>query len=316
MGTEVLVLGGGPDSEREVSLWSSKAVAESLESLGRFRVRYEVIGRLTAQELKRLPGEVIFPVLHGGWGEGGPLQDLLEADGRAFVGCGPRAARVAMDKMATKMAAAKVGIATAPAAIFNPNDVGCPIAMPVVIKPIHEGSSVGVHIVRTDTDLPRAHEAVRQDQARHPGRVYMIEQAILGGRELTVGVLDSQVLAPIEIIPAVAFYDYAAKYTSDDTKYQVAPNLPAGVTETIQQAAAKLCREVGVRHLARVDFILDKQGQAWLLEVNTMPGFTSHSLLPMAAKHAGLSFADLCARLVELAKRDHAQAKVKHGRIA
>src|SRR5262249_15419059 len=109
----------------------------------------------------------------------------------------------------------------------------------------------------------------------------------------------------------VAFYDYAAKYTSDETKYQVAPTLPAGVSEQISQAATLLCRAMGVRHLARVDFILDKQGAPWLLEVNTMPGFTSHSLLPMAAKHAGMSFAVLPNGLVELALRDHGAAAGK-----
>jgi D-alanine-D-alanine ligase len=311
MGTEVLVLGGGPDAEREVSLWSSKAVADALTSLGRYRVRYEVIGKLTTPQLAKLPGEVIFPVLHGGWGEGGPLQDLLEADGRAFVGCGPSAARLAMDKLATKMAAAKAGIPTAPSAIFNPTDDGCPLPYPVVVKPTHEGSSVGVHFVRTPDQWPRTHAAVVKDQKEHPGRVYMIEHAILGGRELTVGLLDNQTLAPIEIIPAVAFYDYAAKYTSDETKYQVAPTLPAGVTEQISQAATLLCRAMGVRHLARVDFIFDKQDTPWLLEVNTMPGFTSHSLLPMAAKHAGMSFAELSNRLVELALRDQGAAAGK-----
>src|ERR1051325_10902965 len=149
MGTEVLVLGGGPEAEREVSLWSSKAVAEALTSLGRYRVRYEVIGKLTSAQLKSLPGEVVFPVLDGWWVEGGPLQDLLEVDGRAFVGCGPTAARLAMDKLATKMMAAKAGVLTAASAVFNRDDEGCPLPFPVVVKPVHEGSSVGVHFVRT-----------------------------------------------------------------------------------------------------------------------------------------------------------------------
>src|SRR5688572_1645537 len=107
---EVLVLGGGPDSERQVSLWSSQGVADALKGLGRYRVRYEVIGRLTQRELAAMSGDVVFPVLHGGWGEGGGLQDLLEADGRAYVGSRPHAARLAMDKMATKMGAARVGV--------------------------------------------------------------------------------------------------------------------------------------------------------------------------------------------------------------
>ncbi|HYE62282.1 MAG TPA: D-alanine--D-alanine ligase [Phycisphaerales bacterium] len=302
---DVLVLGGGPDSERQVSLWSSQGVADALKGLGTYRVRYEVIGRLTQAELSGLPGDVIFPVLHGGWGEGGGLQDLLERDGRAYVGCRPQAARLAMDKLATKAAAWRVDVRTQEAAVFNAADEGCPFEAPVVVKPVHEGSSVGVHFVRSPGEWAGVRERVMSEQREHPGRVHMIERAVLGGRELTVGMLDGKVLAPIEIIPKVAFYDFEAKYTSDDTKYVVEPELPAGVKQAIQGAAKQMWDALGARHLARVDFLLDKQGTPWLLEVNTMPGFTGHSLMPMAAKHAGLSYADLAAKLVELAVRDH-----------
>jgi D-alanine-D-alanine ligase len=132
----------------------------------------------------------------------------------------------------------------------------------------------------------------------------MIERAILGGRELTVGLIDGKALAPIEIKPAVAFYDYEAKYHSDDTRYLTDPDLPTGVKAAIQKYAERLFAELGCRHLARADFILDSSGEPWLLEINTMPGFTGHSLLPMAAGHAGLSFGALAAKLVELAMRD------------
>ncbi len=301
----VLVLGGGPDAERQVSLWSSQAVADALGASGSWDVRYEVIGRLSQAELAALPGDIVFPVLHGGWGEGGGLQDLLEADGRAYVGCRPRAARLAMDKLATKVAAAVAGVRSAQTAVFNPNDDGCPLDFPVVVKPVHEGSSVGVHFVPAAPDWPAVRDKVIAEQREQPGRVYMVERAVLGGRELTVGVLDGQVLAPIEIKPAVAFYDYEAKYTSDATKYEVNPPLPAGVKEQVQESAAKMWRALGARHLARVDFLLDASGVPWLLEVNTMPGFTSHSLLPMAAKDAGLSFAELVSKLVAMAVRDH-----------
>jgi D-alanine-D-alanine ligase len=132
----------------------------------------------------------------------------------------------------------------------------------------------------------------------------MVERAILGGRELTVGILDGAALPIIEIKPAVEFYDYHAKYHSDDTKYQTNPALPAGVAERLSQDAVRLGAAIGVRHLCRVDFILDAAGNPWLLEVNTMPGFTTHSLVPMAAKAAGLDFSALTARLVDLALRD------------
>jgi D-alanine-D-alanine ligase len=306
---EVLVLGGGPDSERQVSLWSSQGVADALAGLGQYRVRYEVIGRLTQRELSALPGEVVFPVLHGGWGEGGGLQDLLEQDGRPYVGCRPHAARTAMDKLATKIAAARAGVLTQDTAVFNPDDEGCAIEFPIVAKPVHEGSSVGVHFVREASEWASVRVKVIAEQREHVGRVYMVERAVLGGRELTVGMLDGEVLAPIEIIPKVAFYDFEAKYTSDDTKYIVEPDLPRGVKDVIQAAARRMWEAIGARHLARVDFLLDKGGTPWLLEVNTMPGFTSHSLLPMAAKHAGLSYAELASRLVEMAVRDGQAAR-------
>ncbi|MFZ4574589.1 MAG: D-alanine--D-alanine ligase family protein [Phycisphaerales bacterium] len=301
---EVLVLGGGPDAEREVSLVSSRAVFEALDASAGCKAHYQVIDRVSGAQLAEMPGRVIFPVLHGGFGEGGPLQDLLVADGRPFVGCGPSAARLAMDKLATKVAAARAGIPTLPCAVFNGADGGCPLPLPVVVKPVHEGSSVGVHFCHSEEEWSRAHANVLADQAIHPRRAYLIERALLGGRELTVGLLDGTALAPIEIRPAVAFYDYQAKYHSDETKYVPDPTLPAGVRDRIGSWSELLFRELGCRHLARADFILDAQGQAWLLEINTMPGFTGHSLLPMAAAHAGISFEGLARRLVDLAIRD------------
>ncbi|MDX2131308.1 MAG: D-alanine--D-alanine ligase [Planctomycetota bacterium] len=306
--TRVLVLGGGPDAEREVSLESSRCVAEALASLPGLTVHREVIARLTLPELRALPGEVIFPALHGPFGEGGPLQDLLELDARPFVGCRPHAARLAMDKVATKLAAARAGVPTAEALILNTADPACPMPPPVVVKPVHEGSSVGVHICRTHDDWSRARAAAVSDRAAHPARTYMVERAILGGREVTVGVLDGAAFAPVEIRPATEFYDYQAKYTRDDTTYVVDPDLPAGVSARLREHAVTLARAIGVRHLCRVDFLLDAASNPWLLEVNTMPGFTTHSLLPMGAQHAGLSFAALCHRLVQFAQRDHPAA--------
>ncbi len=302
--THVLVLGGGPDAERAVSLVSSAAVAAALAARPDCLVTYEVVGELTDRELAAMPGEVVFPALHGPWGEGGPLQDLLEAGGRPFVGCRAGAARTAMDKVASKLAASSAGIATKPAAVFSARDPGCPLPYPVVVKPVHEGSSVGVHFAPDAEAWKSTRARVCAELTEHPRRVYIVEEAVVGGRELTVGVLDGTPLDPIEIRPAVAFYDYDAKYHSDETQYTVAPVLPTGITAAVQGAAALLFRAIGCRHLARVDFLLDSSGRPWLLEINTMPGFTGHSLLPMAAAKAGLPFAALCARLVEFAARD------------
>ncbi|MGH7244519.1 MAG: D-alanine--D-alanine ligase family protein [Phycisphaerales bacterium] len=300
----VLVLGGGPDAERDVSLVSSKAVAAAIDRSGSFRANYQIIDRPNAAELKAMAGDVVFPVLHGGWGEGGPLQDLLEQDGRPFVGCRGPAARLAMDKLATKLLALSVGVPTQAGAAFNARDAACPFDYPVVLKPVHEGSSVGVHICRTRSDWDASVVKVVADVKQHPSRVYMVEKAVLGGSELTVGMLDGKPLPVIEIRPNVAFYDYEAKYHRNDTQYVVDPEMAADVKTSIQGYAKAMFDGLGARHLSRVDFLLDGSGKAWLLEVNTLPGFTDHSLLPMAANTQGLPMERLCASLVQMALRD------------
>ena len=300
---KVLVLGGGPDSEREVSLLSSQGVADALTRAGH-QVRREVIDRIGVDELRALGGDVIFPVLHGPWGEGGPMQDVLAKVGKAYVGCASAAARMAMDKMGSKMAAARVGVPTLPAVVLNAKDDEPPVGIPCVVKPVHEGSSVGVHICTTRERWDRAMIAVAEARRQSPLRVNMVEQAVVSPREVTVGVLDGTALPVIEIASAVEFYDYEAKYNRDDTRYVVNPELPAGLTQALQQRALAVAKAIGVRHLCRVDFLIDKAGDAWFLEINTMPGFTSHSLLPMAANAVGLDFAELTSKLVQMALRD------------
>ena len=301
----VAVLGGGPDAEREVSLVSSQSVADALAKNSGFVVQRHVIGRITREALTAIRADVLFPVLHGGFGEGGPLQDLMELDGRPFVGCRSHAARLCMDKLASKLTSTGVGLATKLGAVFNPRDLGCPLSFPVVVKPIHEGSSVGVHFASSPQQFAIVSAKVKEDMTKNSGRSYMIEEAVMGGRELTVGVLDGKSLPVIEIKPRVAFYDYEAKYNRDDTQYVVSPELPAEVELRVRSGSEVLARAIGIRHLCRVDFLLDKVGVPWFLEVNTMPGFTGHSLLPMAAAKTGLDMTQLTTRLVEIAIRDH-----------
>ncbi len=298
----VTVLGGGSDAEREVSLESSAAIAAALECADAFEVDRLVIDALDQDRLAQIKTDLFFPALHGPWGEGGPLQDLLEADGRPFVGAGPRAARLAMDKIATKSIALSIGVPTTTSCVLTPTDPACPLPLPVVAKPIHEGSTVGLFVCYSEADWRHAHTC-----AAASGRPYMIEPYI-AGRELTVSVLDGAPLPIIEITPADGLYDYEAKYARNDTTYTPHPALPLGVAERISAAAVQLFHALGARHLARVDFILDSAGTPWLLELNTMPGFTDHSLLPMAARALPpgleLDMPALCAHLVILALRD------------
>jgi D-alanine-D-alanine ligase len=301
----VVVLGGGPDHEREVSLESSAAVAQALASRPAYRVDRRIIDRLDADQLARIPGDVIVPVLHGQWGEGGPLQDLLEASGRAYVGCRPKAARLAMDKILSKIAAIKIGVPAPRAGMLHPTDPACPLDFPCVVKPVHEGSTIGVHLVFDEAQWRAARRAALEDRAANPGRIYMVERYI-AGREVTAGVLapntpECVILPLVEIKPSSGFYDYQAKYTRDDTVYEVAPKLPPGVEMEVRTYAQRLVVGMGIRHLCRIDFRIDPIGAPWVLEVNTMPGFTSHSLLPKAAAHAGIDFPSLCAKLVDLA---------------
>ncbi|MBX3317010.1 MAG: D-alanine--D-alanine ligase [Phycisphaeraceae bacterium] len=309
----VLVLGGGPDREREVSLNSSRAIADALERFG-YRVRYEVIERIGVRELRALPGEVVFPALHGAFGEGGPLQEIMEVDGRPYVGSRARAARAAMDKMASKLEAARLGIPTAEACVVNRSDSGLPIPIPLVMKPVHDGSSVGLHLCVDDAAYERARREVDRDIDENPGRAYIAERMIRG-RELTQTLIaadddggDLEAMDAIEIVPAEGAYDYDAKYVRNDTRYVVKPDLPGGLAGELQAWSVRLARSMGVRHVCRVDYLLEQGAdgvRAWFLEINTMPGFTDHSLVPKAAAYRGIDMGTLCDRLVRAASRDH-----------
>lgn len=297
----VLVLAGGPSSEREVSLLSGRAVAEALASRGH-AVQQADIGPQELSALEGEPPDVVFIALHGAFGEDGRVQTILEARGLAYVGSGPEASRLAMDKSASKRLYRSAGVLTPSWRVlerwydpFRNDTLIAELAPPCVVKPVDNGSSVDVRICR-DRDAQR--EACEQLLAKH-GRC-MIEQ-FAAGRELTVGVVGDDVLPVVEIKPAEGFYDYQAKYVAEDTQYLVNPDLDERTVASLQAAALRAHRALGCRDLSRTDFILDEAGQAWALETNTIPGFTSHSLLPKAAAAAGMSFADLCERLIELA---------------
>jgi D-alanine-D-alanine ligase len=322
----VLVLAGGPDAERPVSIESATGIFEALKGSQRFEPRYEVIDRPTPQDLADLIARhnaaCVFPALHGRWGEGGPLQELLERSGVAYVGCQPPAARRAIDKAETKRIASNVlerfagealhgVIRVSRTEMVNPASDEMPLPLPFVAKPNFEGSTFGLHIVRTPEQWAKALEAIRSEQ-----RMYIAEP-LTPGREFTSGMIAGPPDAAgrpspallrvplVEIAPASDLYDFAAKYQRDDTVYTVAPDLPAPVTDAMQAFSIAVAETMGIRHLARADYMYDASaGTCHFLEINTMPGFTSHSLLPKAAAHTGLGMVALCERLIDAAVAD------------
>ncbi len=280
----VAVLMGGPDAERDVSIDSGGAVAAALASCSSYAVTQVIIDRPKVEDLAALGADVVFPALHGPFGEGGPLQQRLEAAGCCFVGSGQDAARSAMDKVCTKERAEELGIATPPWQVVAPG-TRCDLSPPLVLKPIEEGSSYGVHICE---DAAAVEDVLAAAQSP-----ILAEQFVAGG-ELTIGIVGDRPLAAIEIVPGVDFYDFDAKYRRDDTRYLMNP--PRQTAE-LARWSLELHEALGCRDLSRVDWMVDDRG-SWLLEINTMPGFTSHSLLPMAAAHGGLDMPALCSQLV------------------
>lgn len=293
----ILVLRGGPDRERGVSLRSGAEVAAALRAAGHRVTERDVLpGDLSALDIAC---DVVFPILHGRFGEGGPLQELLEQRGLRFVGCRSAAARDAMDKLRTKQIAREHGIATADSEALIDHKPPS-MAPPLVIKPVDEGSSVGVHPCHDQAAVRDAMGALAGESHR------LMAERLVSGREMTVGIIGDDAMPVIEIVPAAAYYDYAAKYDRDDTAYRFDIDLPPQVLSRMQHDALKLHRALQARHLSRVDFIVDADRVAWLLEINTAPGFTTHSLLPMAARRAGLDMPALCDRLVRLARDERA----------
>ena len=286
----VAVLMGGPDAEREVSLASGERILAALEDNSRFDAVGCVVDRPSVGELAAFSADVIFPALHGPYGEGGVLQQTLEMAGIPFVGSDSKTSALAMDKCATKHALLDANIPTPRWGELVPGD-DCPLEPPVVIKPTAEGSSVGVYLCFTTDEVAAAR---RQLEERYSN---IMAEAFVDGREVTVGIVEGVLLPLIEIRAATRFYDYDAKYHRSDTEYIFDPDLGPGVEESCHEQARATWSRLGCRDIARIDFMLDNEG-VWVLEVNTMPGFTDHSLVPMAARRIGMEMPDLCGRLV------------------
>jgi len=293
---DITVLAGGPGMEREVSLNSGRAVCDALIRLGH-RVELRDINPNDLSALDH-PADFVFIALHGEFGEDGTVQAELEQRKIPYCGSNSTASRVAMDKVSAKQRFENCGIPTPKFIVADPKNVANiashfqPVA---VVKPISSGSSVDTTIARTSEALQSAARAVVEKYG-----AALVEQYI-AGRELTVGILGDVALPICEIRTTREFYDYQAKYIDDDTQYLFDIDLPAGLQEKVQEIALFAHRALGCEIFSRVDVMVDADTlEPFVLEVNTIPGFTSHSLLPKAAARVGVGFDALCRRIIDL----------------
>ena len=307
---KVAVLMGGWSAERQVALWSGDAVHRALCARG---VDAHAVD-LTPDRLFQLKAEGFdraFNVLHGTGGEDGRVQAVLELLDVPVTGSGVLASALAMDKLRTKRIWQVEGLPTPGWRVLRSEADALAAAdalgLPLIVKPSEEGSSVGISKVKQRDQLAAAYQLARGER----GRVVMAEQFIGGGRygqEVTCAILDGRALPTIRIVPPGEFYDYDAKYLSDDTRYHCPSGLPADLEAEIQALCLRAFDALGASGWGRVDFLLDGDDRPWLLEANLVPGMTSHSLVPMAAAAVGLSFEDLCWRILETTVLVHSSA--------
>ncbi len=292
---KVAVLMGGWSAEREISLLSGRAVLAGLQRRGVDAHGIDA-GRDVLEVLARGGFARVFIVLHGRGGEDGQLQGALELMGLPYTGSGVLASALGMDKWRSKLVWQAAGL---PVPEFELLDAGSDfsaverrLGLPLFVKPANEGSSVGVTKVRQAGELAAAYRvAVQHDPL-------VLAERFIGAGEFTVAVLDGVALPPVQIVPSTEFYDYEAKYFRDDTRYLCPCGLPPQQVEQMQQMALQAFALIGCRGWGRVDFLMDTDDGLYPLEVNTVPGMTDHSLVPMAARAAGIEFDELVWRIL------------------
>jgi D-alanine-D-alanine ligase len=295
---KVAVLMGGKSAERAVSLKSGAMVLAALKGKGvdahAFDPAEQGLDALVAQAYER-----VFIALHGRWGEDGTVQGALELLGIPYTGSGVLASALAMDKWRTKLMWQAAGVPTPRYELLSRDTdlrtVAARLGLPLMVKPANEGSSIGMSKVRIAAQMEEAYAL-----AANYDRVVIAEQFI-DGPELTVGILGDRALPVIRLETPRDFYDYDAKYLANDTRYLIPSGLPPEAEASIQREALRVFAVLGCAGWGRVDLMLDRSGKPQFLEVNTSPGMTDHSLVPMAARHTGLAFEDLCIRILELA---------------
>ena len=296
---KVAVMMGGRSAERAVSLKSGSMVLAALKKKDvdahAFDPKERGLEGLTKDRFDR-----VFIVLHGRYGEDGTIQGALELVGIPYTGSGVMGSALAMDKWRTKLVWQASGVPTPHCELLTRESdlqgVATRLGLPLMVKPANEGSSIGMTKVKSARDLTEAYAL-----AANYDRV-VIAEAFVDGVELTVGVLGDTALPLIKLETPREFYDYEAKYSATDTRYIIPSGLPPDAERIIQDEALRAFRILGCSGWGRVDLMLDRTGKPYFLEVNTSPGMTDHSLVPMAARHVGLSFEDLCVRILELAR--------------
>lgn len=292
---KVALLYGGSSSEREVSLKSGAAVLAAFKALNIEVVGIDCHFEQLAEQLKAHDIRHVFNILHGGYGENGQLQALLESMGITYTGSGVLACALAMDKYRSKLLWRGAGLPTADFVLLQPEsqwqDVAAKLGNKMMIKPANEGSSIGMAVAENAQEFEQAlAEAFRYDKV-------VIAEKWLAGAEFTVAILADKALPLIRLETDSRFYDYQAKYLSNDTRYICPCGLPVEVEQQVQTIALQAFEVLGCIGWGRIDVMQDNKGDFYLLEANTVPGMTDHSLVPMAAKAFGLNFDDLVAEI-------------------
>lgn len=294
------VLMGGPSSERDISLNSGNAVYESLKSLNQDVVAIDIKTDGIEENIKLIDSyklDCAFVVLHGRFGEDGEIQGILDKLKIPYTGSSKAASRLSIDKAISRKRLKKQGITIPEFKVINKNSKFSMngFSFPCVIKPATQGSSIGLSIVDNKSDVNKALDLAFEYDPR------IIIEEYISGRELTVGILEDKALPIVEIVPKRRFFDFQAKYSNGLTDYMVPANLEKEMAEIIQRVALRVHNALGCYAYSRVDIILSQDNIPFVLEINTIPGFTATSLLPKAAKANGIEFNQLCLKLIELA---------------
>lgn len=306
-GLKIGVLGGGVSSEREISLISAEA---AFCALRRNQLEAVFIDIFTSREnevrelILSMNIDIAFIALHGEFGEDGTIQKILEDLDIPYTGSGPKASYQAMDKIISKSIFLKEGVPTACFSVCDDiNKIPADFGFPLVVKPYFAGSSIGVSIVRRKEELMDALEKAFSCQRK------VILERYIEGKELTVGILEEKPLAVVEIVPKKGYFDFQSKYTDGLTEFAAPADLPESVYRRVQDAACAAHCVLGCRDFSRVDIRLSNEGIPYVLEVNSIPGLTSHSLLPLSAKCCGIEFDELISKMVVLAYNEKRQTQ-------